>query len=69
MLKLGQTQWRSLSLLSLMLLAACSSTPSTGESPDAATKFNAAKGCMNVGVLLPESDSSARYEAYDRPLL
>lgn len=33
------------------------------------TKFSAAKGCKNIGVLLPESDSSARYEAYDRPLL
>jgi D-xylose transport system substrate-binding protein len=33
------------------------------------TEFAAAKGCKNVGVLLPESDSSARYEAYDRPLL
>lgn len=32
-------------------------------------KFAAAKGCKNVGILLPESDSSARYEAYDRPLL
>lgn len=31
--------------------------------------FSAAKGCKNVAVLLPESDSSARYEAYDRPLL
>jgi D-xylose transport system substrate-binding protein len=34
-----------------------------------ASNFSAAKGCKNVGVLLPESDSSARYEAYDRPLL
>jgi D-xylose transport system substrate-binding protein len=32
-------------------------------------QFAAAKGCKNVGILLPESDSSARYEAYDRPLL
>ncbi len=34
-----------------------------------AENFSAAKGCKNVGVLLPESDSSSRYEAYDRPLL
>jgi D-xylose transport system substrate-binding protein len=33
------------------------------------TRFAAARGCKNVGILLPESDSSARYEAYDRPLL
>jgi D-xylose transport system substrate-binding protein len=32
-------------------------------------QFTAAKGCKNIGILLPESDSSARYEAYDRPLL
>ncbi len=33
------------------------------------TKFSAAKECKNVAILLPESDSSARYETYDRPLL
>ncbi len=31
--------------------------------------FSAAKGCKNVAILLPETDSSARWEAYDRPLL
>ncbi|MDX2273757.1 MAG: sugar ABC transporter substrate-binding protein [Cyanobacteriota bacterium] len=31
--------------------------------------FEKAKGCNNIAILLPESDSSARYEAYDRPLL
>jgi len=33
------------------------------------TAFSAAKGCKNVGVLLPETDTSARYEANDRPEL
>ncbi len=42
--------------------------PSTGTHANT-TQFAAAKGCKNVGVLLPESDSSPRYEAYDRPLL
>ncbi|HEX6797879.1 MAG TPA: sugar ABC transporter substrate-binding protein [Ktedonobacterales bacterium] len=30
---------------------------------------SAAKGCMKVGVLLPESDTSARWEGEDHPLL
>lgn len=34
-----------------------------------AATFSAAKGCKNIGILLPETDSSARWEAYDRPLL
>jgi D-xylose transport system substrate-binding protein len=60
----------------MLLLAACSTAnPSSTERTDSAlqssgsTQFSAAKGCKNVGILLPESDSSARYEAYDRPLL
>ncbi|MEN9222160.1 MAG: substrate-binding domain-containing protein, partial [Thermostichus sp. BF3_bins_97] len=32
-------------------------------------RFAKAEGCDHVAILLPESDSSARYEAYDRPLL
>jgi len=34
-----------------------------------ATKFSAAKGCKNIGVLLPETASLARWEANDRPAL
>jgi D-xylose transport system substrate-binding protein len=74
---------RCFPLLGVLILAACSgNSPSnsannstnkpaeTGTSTTQANaQFAAAKGCMNVGVLLPESDSSARYEAYDRPLL
>lgn len=33
------------------------------------TGFDAAKGCKNVGILLPETDSSARWEQFDHPLL
>ncbi len=41
---------------------------SGGTAPNMAA-FSAAKGCKNIAVLLPETDSSARWEAYDRPLL
>jgi D-xylose transport system ATP-binding protein len=71
-----------LSLFGILLLTACNNPNNTGNNatnnpqpnaqPNTATNaanFSAAKGCKNVGILLPESDSSARYEAYDRPLL
>ncbi|MBD1998108.1 sugar ABC transporter substrate-binding protein [Leptolyngbya sp. FACHB-541] len=62
---------RWLPVVGVVLLAACSNgTPADDTSETAAeSEFAAAKDCMNVGILLPESDSSARYEAYDRPLL
>jgi D-xylose transport system substrate-binding protein len=70
-------------IVGLLFLAACSNTPTSNQtstspttnqpsnaaSPAANNDFSAAKGCKNVAVLLPESDSSSRYEAYDRPLL
>jgi D-xylose transport system substrate-binding protein len=67
-------------LMSVLVFAACSrqnhtanntgaNTANNLSTPASTTKFAAAKGCKNVGILLPESDSSARYEAYDRPLL
>lgn len=68
----------SLPIAGLLFLASCSnnpagnqagSNPSSSPSSTVATTYSAAKGCKNVAVLLPESDSSARYEAYDRPLL
>jgi D-xylose transport system substrate-binding protein len=51
--------------------AAGAATTAAGASSGgaAASTFTAAKGCKNIGVLLPETDSSARWEAYDRPLL
>ncbi|MBE9009824.1 sugar ABC transporter substrate-binding protein [Pseudanabaenaceae cyanobacterium LEGE 13415] len=68
-----------LPLISVAMLAACNNqnnvatNPNAGNNPSTATnsetRFAAAKGCKNIGILLPESDSSARYEAYDRPLL
>lgn len=71
---------QSLSLLGVLVLAACANsgnntaTNNTGAETGTGsggnrTEFQAAKGCNNVAILLPESDSSARYEAYDRPLL
>jgi D-xylose transport system substrate-binding protein len=68
--KLTSSLRRWLPVVGVILLAACSNgTP--GDTSETATEneFSAAEGCMNVGILLPESDSSARYEAYDRPLL
>jgi D-xylose transport system substrate-binding protein len=75
MYMLKQVIHRCLPMLGVLVLAACTTNTSTpsgnseGASAPANATFAAAKGCMNVGVLLPESDSSARYEAYDRPLL
>lgn len=66
---------KCLPILSLLLFAACSNpnnasnNTATNAGSDPTAQFAAAKGCKNIGVLLPESDSSARYEAYDRPLL
>ncbi|WP_316437016.1 sugar ABC transporter substrate-binding protein [Leptolyngbya sp. NK1-12] len=81
MRQLKRVVHRCLPVLGILVLAACttnnsapnnSSNNSTGTAPTETaqnTEFPAAKGCKNVGILLPESDSSARYEAYDRPLL
>jgi D-xylose transport system substrate-binding protein len=77
MRKVTQIIHRCLPILGLFMLVACTSnSPNSGTSKasDQASapsnsQFSAAKGCKNIGVLLPESDSSARYEAYDRPLL
>jgi D-xylose transport system substrate-binding protein len=66
-LKSTLRQW--LPALGMLLLAACSTPTTTGKTDAGAGEYAAAKGCQNVGILLPESDSSARYEAYDRPLL
>lgn len=65
--------YKLLPIVSVTVFAACSNQNNTAtNSPstaDSTAKFATAKGCKNVGILLPESDSSARYEAYDRPLL
>src|SRR6266480_1609906 len=60
-------------LLITMLLAACgnSAAPSggsSGSSGGGAAATNG-KGCTKVGVLLPETASSARWDSKDKPLL
>jgi D-xylose transport system substrate-binding protein len=47
------------------VLAGC--TSSTGGTSSASGPYSAAKGCEKVGFLLPESASSARWEANDHP--
>ncbi|MGL4621649.1 MAG: sugar ABC transporter substrate-binding protein [Chroococcidiopsis sp.] len=85
MIKTVRAFWSYLTVVGLLLLGSCSNNPpsdraggnsqpnqasnTSNTSNTAANNYSAAKGCKNVGVLLPESDSSARYEAYDRPLL
>lgn len=69
-------------LMGVLIFAACSNQNNAGNDTGTntanhlptdtnanTTKFAAAQGCKNVGILLPELDSSARYETYDRPLL
>src|SRR5258708_35499373 len=58
-------------LLITMLLAACgnSAAPSTGSSGGTTTAPGNGKGCTKVGVLLPETASSARWDSKDKPLL
>lgn len=41
----------------------------TATATQTAATFKAAQGCKNVGILLPETDTSTRWETYDRPLL
>lgn len=62
-----------LSAFALMLIiAGCGgsggASTTTGSSSSAAGA-NGGKGCKKVGVLLPETSSSPRWEAYDHPLL
>ncbi|HEX6480786.1 MAG TPA: sugar ABC transporter substrate-binding protein [Ktedonobacteraceae bacterium] len=60
-------------ILFTVLFAACGSanTGSSGGSSGTPSTSNAngGKGCKKVGVLLPETATSARWDGYDRPLL
>jgi D-xylose transport system substrate-binding protein len=53
----------SLGLTLSLVVAACGSTSTSGAAGGSAS------GCMKIGVLLPESASSARWESKDHPLL
>jgi|SRR5215831_13990828 len=50
-----------------LLLAACGGTTTTTGTP--ATSVTNGKNCKKVGVLLPETATSARWDSKDRPLL
>ncbi len=53
-----------------LLLAACGGTTTTGTTPTAGTSVGPnGKNCKKVGVLLPETATSARWDSKDRPLL
>src|SRR5947207_12259976 len=58
-----------LSLVALsMLLAACGNSGTTPGGTTTTAPVNG-KGCTKVGVLLPETASSARWDSKDKPLL
>ncbi len=50
-----------------LLLAACGGTTTTSGTP--ATSVTNGKNCKKIGVLLPETATSARWDGKDRPLL
>ncbi len=53
-----------------LLLAACGGSTTTGTTPTAGTSVGPnGKNCKKVGVLLPETATSARWDGKDRPLL
>ncbi len=75
MVKLFERKRRSLSImiglvLLTMLFAACGSA-NTGSSSGSSTTTTTTggKGCTKIGVLLPETATSARWDGQDRPLL
>ena len=51
-----------------LLLAACGGTTTTTGTPSTSAVTNG-KNCKKVGVLLPETATSARWDGKDRPLL
>jgi D-xylose transport system substrate-binding protein len=57
----------SLVILATMVLAACGSSNTGGSSTT--INGNGGKGCKKIGVLLPETASSARWDSKDKPLL
>jgi len=59
-------------LLFTVLFTACGSAntgSSGGSGTPSSSNANGGKGCKKVGVLLPETATSARWDGYDRPLL
>ncbi|GAC1623199.1 MAG: substrate-binding domain-containing protein [Ktedonobacteraceae bacterium] len=56
-------------ILISILLAACGNSGTTGTSGGSTTPTKAGQGCKKVGVLLPETASSARWDSKDKPAL
>jgi D-xylose transport system substrate-binding protein len=57
------------SIMICLLFVACGSANTGGTSTPSTTGGNNGKGCKKVGVLLPETATSARWDGKDRPLL
>src|SRR6266567_63403 len=56
-------------LVLLTLLASACGSANTGSGSSSTTSGNGGKSCKKVGVLLPETATSARWDSKDRPLL
>ncbi len=56
-------------LMLAMLLAACGNSSTTSGTTPTAGSTTAGKGCTKIGILLPETASSARWDSKDKPLL
>src|SRR5438045_6169492 len=56
-------------VLLALLASACGSANTGSSSSNTTTNGNNGKGCKKVGVLLPETATSARWDSKDRPLL
>jgi D-xylose transport system substrate-binding protein len=73
-MKVFNRQRKSFFVLSMVLLlslffAACGSANTGGGSSTPTTSGNNGKGCMKIGVLLPETATSARWDGKDKPAL
>jgi D-xylose transport system substrate-binding protein len=73
-MKVFNRQRKSFFVLSMVLLlslffAACGSANTGSGSSTPTTSGNNGKGCMKIGVLLPETATSARWDGKDRPAL
>ena len=74
MMKLFDRKRKTFAILASMVLlallaSACGSANTGSSSSTPSTSGNNGKGCKKVGVLLPETATSARWDSKDRPLL
>jgi D-xylose transport system substrate-binding protein len=66
---IARTLFMSVCLLMGILLTACSTGGTTDPNAKGPYAANGGKGCTKVGILLPETTSSVRWETKDHPLL